>query len=263
MRHHDALPESRCREPVQGELPLWPPSYPPEPPCPPEFPDPPPEPPCPPQDLLPQVRAYKQVKGGPLRAGQFEFLLERADGTVLARGRNDANGWVHLCPRAGCLPPCGEWLTLREALPPPPGWKADRTRYRVFLRPGDPRVHCRGPAGPLEGAPVFTNLACACPSISGMKRTATGRPIPGWKILLHREEDCDAAPPLAVQRTDCRGRYAFEGLPRGRYRVTEAPRRGWRPVGCSRYSVTLGGEPVTGLDFVNEPTAEGCDWPEG
>ena len=242
--------------------PPCPPSPPPCPPSPP--PCPPSPPPCPPGTL--QVRAYKQVRGGTLRAGQFEFVLERSDGLTIARGSNDSAGWVHFTfiPRIA-LHPQGEWLVMREVQSrcSAPGWKLDRTRYQVFVRTCDHTVIYHGPQGLLSGVPVFTNTFRKGPSISGMKRTPTGRPVPGWRILLHREQDREDAPPFRSQVTDCRGRYCFDGLPRGRYRITEAPREGWQSVGCNRYVVTLKNEPVCGIDFINERIMPPCPpWPE-
>ena len=246
-------------------LPSPPPCPPSPPPCPPSPPPcPPSPPPCPPGVL--QVRAYKQVRGGTLRAGQFEFVLERNDGFAVARGSNDSAGWVHFTfiPRIA-LQPQGEWFIMREAQPrcSAPGWKLDRTRYQVFVRPCDQTVIYHGPQGLLSGVPIFTNVFRKGPSISGMKRTPTGRPVPGWRILLHREQDREDAAPFRSQVTDCRGRYCFDGLPRGRYRVTEAPREGWQSVGCNRYMVTLKNEPVCGIDFINERIMPSCPpWPE-
>lgn len=248
--------------PCSPSPPPCPPSPPPCPPSPP--PCPPSPPPCPPGTL--QVRAYKQVRGGTLRAGQFEFVLERSDGLTIARGSNDSAGWVHFTfiPRIA-LHPQGEWLVMREVQSrcSAPGWKLDRTRYQVFVRTCDHTVIYHGPQGLLSGVPVFTNTFRKGPSISGMKRTPTGRPVPGWRILLHREQDREDAPPFRSQVTDCRGRYCFDGLPRGRYRITEAPREGWQSVGCNRYVVTLKNEPVCGIDFINERIMPPCPpWPE-
>lgn len=252
--------------PSPPPCPPSPPSCPPSPPpCPPSPPPcPPSPPPCPPGTL--QVRAYKQVRGGTLRAGQFEFVLERSDGLTIARGSNDSAGWVHFTfiPRIA-LHPQGEWLVMREVQSrcSAPGWKLDRTRYQVFVRTCDHTVIYHGPQGLLSGVPVFTNTFRKGPSISGMKRTPTGRPVPGWRILLHREQDREDAPPFRSQVTDCRGRYCFDGLPRGRYRITEAPREGWQSVGCNRYVVTLKNEPVCGIDFINERIMPPCPpWPE-
>ena len=248
--------------PCPPSPPPCPPSPPPCPPSPP--PCPPSPPPCPPGTL--QVRAYKQVRGGTLRAGQFEFVLERSDGLTIARGSNDSAGWVHFTfiPRIA-LHPQGEWLVMREVQSrcSAPGWKLDRTRYQVFVRTCDHTVIYHGPQGLLSGVPVFTNTFRKGPSISGMKRTPTGRPVPGWRILLHREQDREDAPPFRSQVTDCRGRDCFDGLPRGRYRITEAPREGWQSVGCNRYVVTLKNEPVCGIDFINERIMPPCPpWPE-
>lgn len=255
--------------PCPPSPPPCPPSPPPCPPSPPSCPPSPPPcppspPPCPPGTL--QVRAYKQVRGGTLRAGQFEFVLERSDGLTIARGSNDSAGWVHFTfiPRIA-LHPQGEWLVMREVQSrcSAPGWKLDRTRYQVFVRTCDHTVIYHGPQGLLSGVPVFTNTFRKGPSISGMKRTPTGRPVPGWRILLHREQDREDAPPFRSQVTDCRGRYCFDGLPRGRYRITEAPREGWQSVGCNRYVVTLKNEPVCGIDFINERIMPPCPpWPE-
>ncbi|PWM76104.1 MAG: hypothetical protein DBX59_00060 [Bacillota bacterium] len=193
-------------------------------------------------------------------------MLERNDGFAVARGSNDSAGWVHFTfiPRIA-LQPQGEWFIMREAQPrcSAPGWKLDRTRYQVFVRPCDQTVIYHGPQGLLSGVPIFTNVFRKGPSISGMKRTPTGRPVPGWRILLHREQDREDAAPFRSQVTDCRGRYCFDGLPRGRYRVTEAPREGWQSVGCNRYMVTLKNEPVCGIDFINERIMPSCPpWPE-
>ncbi len=253
------LPSPLPCPPSPPPCPPSPPSCPPSPP-----PCPPSPPPCPPGTL--QVRAYKQVRGGTLRAGQFEFVLERSDGLTIARGSNDSAGWVHFTfiPRIA-LHPQGEWLVMREVQSrcSAPGWKLDRTRYQVFVRTCDHTVIYHGPQGLLSGVPVFTNTFRKGPSISGMKRTPTGRPVPGWRILLHREQDREDAPPFRSQVTDCRGRYCFDGLPRGRYRITEAPREGWQSVGCNRYVVTLKNEPVCGIDFINERIMPPCPpWPE-
>ena len=208
-----------------------------------------------------QIRAFKQVMGGTLQAGQFEFALERECGCMLVRSRNDAAGWIHFVfdPHTQ-LPPQGEWLILRE-LPPPcplPGWKLDTTRYRVFVRPYDGVVIYQGPQGILPGPPIFINRLRSTSSISGTVRTSTEYPIPGWRVFLYRDQDDVGSPPMRSQLTDCRGRYSFEALPRGRYRILAASRDGWQSAGCTRYAVTLDREPVTGIDFVFERTRSVC-----
>ena len=139
-----------------------------------------------------------------------------------------------------------------------PGWKPDTTRYRVFVRPCDGTVIYQGPQGVLSAPPVFVNRLRTTSSISGTVRTPTGRPIPGWRILLHRAEEDTCSPPLRSQLTDSRGRYGFDHLPRGQYRITAAPREGWKNAGCVQYTVTLGKEPVAGIDFVFERTKPNC-----
>ena len=149
---------------------------------------------------------------------------------------------------------------MRELAPPHPiqGWKLDNTRYRVFVRPCDGTVIYQGSQGVFPGPPVFINRLRSTSTISGTVRTSTGRPLPGWRILLHREDDDSCFPPLRSQLTDCQGRYSFDHLPRGRYRITAVPRDSWKSLGCVQFTVALGKEPITGIDFVFERTKPGC-----
>jgi SdrD B-like domain/Domain of unknown function DUF11 len=54
--------------------------------------------------------------------------------------------------------------------------------------------------------------------------------------------------------TDSSGKYSFTGLPPGTYTISETQQGGWirtTPVSPGTYTVVLGGEDVTGIDFGN------------
>ena len=82
-------------------------------------------------------------------------------------------------------------------------------------------------------------------------------PLPGWMIALWKADEAGAYLPFAVDITDADGRYCFNGLDEGYYRVSEILEEGWdqvSPVDNEHLVTWPGGADPAGYDFHNTPT---------
>ncbi len=106
------------------------------------------------------------------------------------------------------------------------------------------------PPTPTSGTPTPTPVGAGC--VSGRKIDTTMSGLPGWTIIL---QPANGSTPRSTV-TDGLGNYRFDGVPEGRYMVSEVVQPGWTPVfPPSVLIVVTAGDQCTEVTFQNRQVA--------